>query len=594
MKFMKLNIQLFASGTIEFPASGYLQGKIEWSSSGDVSTQKSLVTSSLYARRTNSYITTGKSWSGNVNIGGNNHIFNSMLVSTSVSSSWVKMQTYSDTITHDSDGTKTITISGSIKGPSGTALANNTSSGSDSAVLDTLHKSPTISITSITELNTNLSGIANNVIVQNLSKKKFEFSTVLDNATIQGITLSNGTTTATGTSSPITIDFNNKSLYTTANSAPIKALIVDSPYGLFGEDTKYYSYIPYTKPSIISTSTTVKRNGQLSGRALLNLVGTFYNQTIGSVANSITIQYKFWEKDTTEPSSWNDINNPTISHNNITVSNYEIGSNDTSASNYFNPQKAYNVRIKITDAMRDSDGVYKSDSVLKTIPLGEDVWAEYKDRLKIKKIQNPQGIYSLGTGNVNTPVGNGNLIIKKASQSGDSSPNNGVVLEFGNSTNWTGQLYIGDNATQGIYYNGWSNGTRGNWRRLADIPRTLYNNDTGIQSKSYASVSGLADYKKLAITFTAYKNSDQANTGGTAHICWLDLSKKDANGYARAGIVVPYSDSHLSSGNIQPNDFKALFEADVNNNRVYCLFGYNGSVQTSSGYVMTKIEGYYN
>ena len=56
MKFMKLNIQLFASGTIEFPASGYLQGKIEWSSSGDVSTQKSLVTSSLYARRTNSYI----------------------------------------------------------------------------------------------------------------------------------------------------------------------------------------------------------------------------------------------------------------------------------------------------------------------------------------------------------------------------------------------------------------------------------------------------------------------------------------------------------------------------------------------------------
>lgn len=128
----------------------------------------------------------------------------------------------------------------------------------------------------------------------------------------------------------------------------------------------------------------------------------------------------------------------------------------------------------------------------------------------------------------------------------------------------------------------------------SSTPDILYNNNTGIQSRYSALIDNLSSYKKLAITFTAYKNSDQANTGGTAHICWLDLSKKDANGYARAGIVVPYSDNHLSSGAIQPNDFKALFEADVNNNRVYCLFAYNNAIQTSSGYVMTKIEGYYN
>ena len=125
-------------------------------------------------------------------------------------------------------------------------------------------------------------------------------------------------------------------------------------------------------------------------------------------------------------------------------------------------------------------------------------------------------------------------------------------------------------------------------------PDTLYDNNTGIQSKSYASVSDLSLYSKLAITFTVYKNSDQANTGGTAHICWLDLTKKDASGYARSGIVVPYSSAHLSSGNAQTNDFKALFEADVTNNRVYCLFVYSGSVQTNANYVMTKIEGYYN
>lgn len=81
------------------------------------------------------------------------------------------------------------------------------------------------------------------------------------------------------------------------------------------------------------------------------------------------------------------------------------------------------------------------------------------------QIQN--GLYCRPTGQVNTPVGNSMLVIKRATNS--EAPNNGVVLEFGNSTSWTGQLYIGDNATQGIYYNGWSNGVRGSWIKLASV-----------------------------------------------------------------------------------------------------------------------------
>lgn len=75
------------------------------------------------------------------------------------------------------------------------------------------------------------------------------------------------------------------------------------------------------------------------------------------------------------------------------------------------------------------------------------------------------GLYSQPTGNVSTPVGNGNLIIKKATI--QEAPNNGVVLEYGNSSDWNGQLFIGDNAEQGVYYNGWNNGVRGNWKKLA-------------------------------------------------------------------------------------------------------------------------------
>lgn len=65
------------------------------------------------------------------------------------------------------------------------------------------------------------------------------------------------------------------------------------------------------------------------------------------------------------------------------------------------------------------------------------------------------GIYSLSTGQVNTATSaNGMLLIKRASITDDSTPNNGVVLEYGNSTSWKGQLYIGDNADQGVYVNG--------------------------------------------------------------------------------------------------------------------------------------------
>ena len=127
-----------ASGTITFTASGYLQGKITWSSTSNGSTKNtSSVTATLYAKRTNSYTTTGQSWSGFVKIGSTqkNISFSS---SVSVSSSWVKMATVSATVSHNSNGTGSVTISGSVTGPSGTSLADETSKGSKSVTLDTI------------------------------------------------------------------------------------------------------------------------------------------------------------------------------------------------------------------------------------------------------------------------------------------------------------------------------------------------------------------------------------------------------------------------------------------------------------------------
>lgn len=107
-------------------------------------------------------------------------------------------------------------------------------------------------------------------------------------------------------------------------------------------------------------------------------------------------------------------------------------------------------------------------------------------------------IYTYDTGHVGTATGNGKLVIKKATSS--EAPNNGVVLEYGNSTNWTGQLFIGDNATQGIYYNGWSSSTRGIWRRLADEPIPLYTNTSGTQS-NFSLSDAYTNYKTIEVFF---------------------------------------------------------------------------------------------
>lgn len=142
---MKLNIQLFASGTITFTADGHLQGKIEWSSTSNGSSlNSSNVTATLYAKVT-SGTTTGKSWKGYVKIGdASGHNFNGFSSSKSISSSWVKIAEYTDTISHNNDGTKSITISGWVKGPTDTTLENRKSSGSASVQLETIPRASQI------------------------------------------------------------------------------------------------------------------------------------------------------------------------------------------------------------------------------------------------------------------------------------------------------------------------------------------------------------------------------------------------------------------------------------------------------------------
>ena len=153
---MRLDIQKFASGSFEFPnwTGNYaIRGKIEWSSTSSIDENKSVVTASIYVRRTSGY-TTGKLWNGYVNIGGNNHTYSQIYTgtSTTVRQDWVLVQTFSDTILHNADGTKAINISGQVTGPSGTGLEGKSSWGDSNVTLDTIPRAsqPTLSSSSVT------------------------------------------------------------------------------------------------------------------------------------------------------------------------------------------------------------------------------------------------------------------------------------------------------------------------------------------------------------------------------------------------------------------------------------------------------------
>lgn len=123
-----------ASGTINFSSNNSnLAGKIDWSSSSNgTNANSSNVTATLYVRRTNNYTTTG-TWTGILNIGGEERSFS---VHTSVSSGWVRMQGFTKTINHNNDGSGTCWISGYCNGPSGTSMAGTTVTGSQTVTLD--------------------------------------------------------------------------------------------------------------------------------------------------------------------------------------------------------------------------------------------------------------------------------------------------------------------------------------------------------------------------------------------------------------------------------------------------------------------------
>ncbi len=127
-------------------SGNYIQAKIVCYSSADYDTNKSDVTCKLYVRKDNDSMTltipTSGTWSYSMSINGKAF---SGTVSKDVLLDWVMIATESVSgISHNSDGTKSISISGSVTAPTGTTLAGHKSSGSGTAEMDTVPRASSI------------------------------------------------------------------------------------------------------------------------------------------------------------------------------------------------------------------------------------------------------------------------------------------------------------------------------------------------------------------------------------------------------------------------------------------------------------------
>lgn len=167
---IKLNIRRFASGTInlsvEHPSSSVtFQGKLDWSSTPNSSNNTSSVTVKLSARKQGSNQATSGTFKGKIGIAGTNHSFSQ---SKSVGNSWVLIATATQTVQHNNDGTKSITISGEVGKVSGTTLADINSTGQSTVALDTIQKASTLN--SVTFNITTVNGTTTGTVTANFNK----------------------------------------------------------------------------------------------------------------------------------------------------------------------------------------------------------------------------------------------------------------------------------------------------------------------------------------------------------------------------------------------------------------------------------------
>lgn len=287
-------------------------------------------------------------------------------------------------------GSKLITITGAFNGikyGSFTTSINaewglKSGSASVTIVLEDLHMSPVITSVSLTEKNTLLNNYTG--ITQFLSLKNITFeTTTYDDATISSYQVHhNGVLLGSNTANGMTLNFNDVGTLATFEMngktyCTLKFVVIDS-YGTTGYLEKQFEVIKYVKPNLVKTSSSVKRNGQVTGKVKLNLVGSFYSNNVNDIANTIKLEFAYWKKGGEESATY-----------------YEIPFEPTGDSINLYSWAVEKGGVEITDVDKDFAYIFKvratdhfnqESNIELLCPVGEYLWAEYKDRVDFKNI----------------------------------------------------------------------------------------------------------------------------------------------------------------------------------------------------------------
>lgn len=288
-------------------------------------------------------------------------------------------------IQHNVDGTKTIQCSGYFK-DNENSLGSGTASGS--LTLTQLHKAPEPYIETITEMNTTLTsrGIANDTFVANLSAKKITVdSTTYDEATVSSnaYVIKNGNTIGAyfPSSGYYLLNFTSNPLTIEDNKVKLEITATDSMGAKGTTIVEYNNYIPYTKPTLIESELKTPRDGQLTGKVKLIAKGSYYSGN--DLVVTPKVYYRYGVKDSGEYSDWTDLI-PTYQNGNWELEadiGAERGTSETPPSNWFNPEKMYEVQVYVKDTINSSSRTYSS-----YVLLGDAIMTKYKDKVDFKKL----------------------------------------------------------------------------------------------------------------------------------------------------------------------------------------------------------------
>ena len=295
---------------------------------------------------------------------------------------WKVFGTRTFDVTHDNNGEYSQIKKASFTTNADVEWALKSGSASVNVELEKLHTPPVINGLSIEEKNIAINSSA--TIVQFLSQKKIELdvSTYEDAKLIETRVYNNGVLLTTSTTNELSIDFSTVENLAIIKDGERKYCVLTfeaiDDMGGIGNTSSQFDVIEYFKPNLIQTSSNIKRNGQASGKVKLNLVGKFFNENTNVITNTISLQFAYWKKNEEESTTFYDI--PfTKTNNDITLSDYALTIDGTEIENV-EKDYAYYFKIKATDRFKNS-----SEIVL-LCPVGEYVWAEFKDRVDFKKI----------------------------------------------------------------------------------------------------------------------------------------------------------------------------------------------------------------